>query len=190
MTVDKTQSVPPAANSEYYDSGAIAFHWTMVVLVVWVGVLGLLHDSWPRRTQAFWINIHALSGLLVWSLLIVRFWWRRRHPPPALPPTVGALSRQFSGPVHLLLYALLFVIPLIGIVTFIWHGRIFDFGLFQVNFGVRSNRAIFHPTEDIHGYLAYALFALAGIHALAAFWHHFVRHDGVLGRMWPRPDRR
>jgi cytochrome b561 len=189
MTVDNTQSVPPGTNSERYDSGAIAFHWIMVPLVVWVGVLGLLHDSWPRRTQAFWINIHALSGLLVWSLLIARFWWRRRHPPPALPPTVGEFSRRFSGPVHLLLYALLFVIPLIGIVTFIWHGRVFDFGLFRVNLGVRANSAIFHPTEDIHGYLAYALFALAGIHALAALWHHFVRHDDVLRRMWTRPQK-
>ncbi len=189
MTVDRTQSVPPGVNSERYDSGAIAFHWTMVLLVVWVGVLGLLHDSWPRGTQAFWINIHALSGLVVWSLVIARFWWRRSHPPPALPPSIGAFSRRYSGLVHLLLYALLFVIPLIGIVTFIWHGRVFDFGLFRVSFGVRSNRAIFHPTEDIHGYLAYALFALAGIHALAALWHHFIRHDEVLKRMWPRSDR-
>jgi cytochrome b561 len=122
-------------------------------------------------------------------LLIGRFWWRRRHPPPALPLTVGAFSRKFSRPVHLTLYGLLFVIPLIGIVTFIWHGRAFDFGLFRVDFGVRSNRAVFHPTEDIHGYLAYALFALAGIHALAALWHHFVRHDEILRRMWPRPHR-
>jgi cytochrome b561 len=87
--------------------------------------------------------------------------------------------------VHWLLYALLLVIPVVGIVTFIWHGRVFDFGLFQVDFGVRRNRAIFHPTEDVHGYLAYALFALAGLHILAALWHHFVRHDGVLRRMWP-----
>jgi cytochrome b561 len=64
-------------------------------------------------------------------------------------------------------------------------GRVFDFGLFRVNFGIPSNRAIFHPTEDIYGYMAYALFALAGIHALAALWHHFIRHDGVLERMWP-----
>jgi hypothetical protein len=49
--------------------------------------------------------------------------------------------------------------------------------VFRVNFGIRSNRAIFHPTEDIHGYLAYALFALAGIHAIAALCHHFTRHD-------------
>jgi cytochrome b561 len=37
---------------------------------------------------------------------------------------------------------------------------------------------------DIHGYLAYGLFAVAGIHAQAALWHQFVLHDGVLRRMW------
>jgi cytochrome b561 len=168
-----------------YGTGAIAFHWVMFLLVVAVGTLGLLHDSWPKRTQSFWINIHALIGLLLWVLLIARFWWRSRHAPPPLPPDVGKFSRRLSSPVHLALYALMFIIPIIGIVTFVWHGRIFDFGLFQVNFGVKSNKAVFHPTEDIHGYLAYGLFGLAGIHALAALWHHFIRHDGVLGRMWP-----
>jgi len=157
----------------------------MVLLIVGVGTLGLLHDTWPKRTQGFWINIHALVGLLVWVLLIARFWWRSAHPPPALPPQAGEFSRRVSGPVHGLLYILIFAIPVFGIVTFIWHGRVFDFGLFRVSFGVRSKPAIFHPTEDIHGYLAYALFALAGAHAIAALWHHFVRHDGVLGRMWP-----
>jgi cytochrome b561 len=87
--------------------------------------------------------------------------------------------------VHLLLYLLVFVTPLIGIVTFIWHGRAFDFGLFQVDFGVRKNPAIFHPTEDLHGYLAYTLFALIGIHLLAALWHQFVWRHRLLRRMWP-----
>ena len=169
-----------------YGLGAIWFHWATVLLVVWVGVLGLLHDSWPRPTQAYWINIHALSGLLVWAIVIARFWWRSRHPGPDLPPGVGEFSRRVSRPVHLLLYALLLIIPIVGIVTFIWHGRVFDFGLFRINPGVHTNRAIFHPTEDIHGYLAYALFGLAGIHAAAALYHHLIRRDDVLRRMWPR----
>jgi cytochrome b561 len=168
-----------------YNAASMAFHWTMAVLIVVVGVLGLLHDSWPKQSQSFWINLHAIIGLSVWVLIVARVWWRSRHSPPELPSEAGELSRRLSYPVHLLLYALIFVIPLVGIVTFIWHGRVFDFGLFRVDFGVRRNRAIFHPTEDIHGYLAYVLFALVGIHALAALWHHFVRRDGVLLRMWP-----
>jgi len=196
MTIPSMQSaaqpMPSTARAtavEGYGSGAIAFHWTMFLLVVTVGVLGLLHDSWPKQTQAFWINIHALLGLLLWLTLIARFWWRSRHAPPPLPPEVGNLSRRLSGPVHLALYALLFITPIVGVVTFIWHGRIFDFGLFHLDFGVRSNKAVFHPTEDLHGYLAYAIFALAGLHAAAALWHHLVLRDGVLGRMWPLKER-
>jgi cytochrome b561 len=168
-----------------YTHGAMVLHWIMAVLIVVVGVLGLLHDSWPRRSQAFWINGHALIGLLVWVLIALRLWWRRTHPPPALLPEVGILPRRLSSAVHLLLYLLVFVTPLVGIVTFIWHGRAFDFGLFRVDFGVHKNRAIFHPTEEIHGYLAYTLFALIGIHLLTALWHQFVRRDRLLQRMWP-----
>jgi cytochrome b561 len=175
----------PSFNNQRYGSTAIALHWIIALLIVVVGTLGLLHDSWPKRTQAFWINIHALCGLLVWVLVMARFWWRLRHPPPELSAQIGEFSRRVSAPVHLLLYALMFVIPIIGIVTFIWHGRVFDFGLFRVNFGIRANRAVFNPTEDVHGYLAYLLFALVGIHALAAFWHQFVRRDGLILRMWP-----
>jgi cytochrome b561 len=174
--------------AERYGSGAIAFHWTMFLLVVGVGVLGLLHDSWPKQTQAFWINLHVMFGLLLWLTLIARFWWRMRHVPPALPIEVSQIARRLSTPVHLGLYALMFITPMLGIVTFVWHGRIFDFGLFQLNFGVRSDRTIFEPTEDIHGYLAYSLFALVGIHALAALWHEFILHDGVVRRMWPKRE--
>ena len=163
----------------------MAFHWSMFVLVVVVGILGLLHDDWPKQTQAFWINVHAMIGLLLWFTLFARLWWRARNAPPVLPATMGALSRRLSSPVHWALYALLFVTPIVGIVTFVYHGRVFDFGLFQINPGIKSDRAIFHPTEDIHGYLAYAIFALAGLHALAALWHRFYLHDGVLARMWP-----
>jgi cytochrome b561 len=174
---------------ERYGSGAVLFHWSTFVLVLIVGTLGLLHDSWPRATQAFWINVHALIGLLVWVLLIARALWRWRHSPPALPADLGDFTRRAAAAVHGALYLLLFVIPILGIVTFVWHGRVFDFGLFQVDFGVKKNRAIFHPTEDVHGYLAYLLFGLVAIHAAAALWHHFVARDGVLRRMWPAGRR-
>lgn len=168
-----------------YGGVAIFFHWTMALLIVIVGTLGLLHDSWPRATQARWINVHALIGLAVLVLLMLRLGWRLAHRPPDLPPDIGELSRRTSYPVHMLMYLLLFVIPVFGIVTFIWHGRVFDFGIFRIDPHVRADRAIFHPTESIHGYLAYALFGLIGLHALAALWHHFVRHDRVLLRMLP-----
>jgi cytochrome b561 len=174
-------TTPPAR----YDRSAITFHWTMAALIAVVGTLGLVHDSFPKQSHNFWINVHALIGLCVWVLLIARFSWRQTHPPPALPPGSGELARRFARPVHLLLYALIFITPVLGFVSFVWHGRVFDFGVFRVDLGVTKNRAIYAPTEDIHGYLAYALFTLVGVHVAAALWHHFYRHDRLLARIWP-----
>src|SRR5512138_2567564 len=112
-----------------YGKAAIRFHWLTFVLVVIVGVLGLLHDDWPKRTQSFWINIHALLGSLLWLVLLARFSWRVWHMPPPLAEDVSRFARRFSSPVHFSLYSLLFVIPLLGFVTFIYHGRVFDFGV-------------------------------------------------------------
>ena len=160
----------------------------MFGLIVIVGVLGLLHDSWPKQTQALWINVHALTGILLWLILIARFGYRVRHPPPALPSDIRPFSRHFSRIVHLALYGLMFIIPIFGFVTFVYHGRIFDFGLLVLNFGIKKNQAVFEPTEDIHGYLAYALFGLAALHTLAALYHHLILRDRVLRRMWPAQD--
>lgn len=185
MVGDAEQHVAPTDEPLHYGSAAVVFHWVSALFIIIVGTLGLLHDSWPKQTQGFWINIHATLGLLVWVLAMARLAWQFAHPAPPLPNDVDQLTRRLSGLVHASLYVLVLVIPILGIITFIWHGRVFDFGLFQVDFGIRSNRSIFHPTEDIHGYLAYVLFGLVSVHALAALWHHFIRHDAVLARMWP-----
>ena len=184
MTTDPLETSQPLRQPGRYSTVAIVFHWLTFVFVVIVGVLGLLHDDWPKRTQSFWINIHALLGSLLWLILIARLAWRIRHDPPPLTEDLSQFTRRFSSPVHILLYALLFVIPLLGFVTFIYHGRVFDLGLFQIDFGIKKNRAVFGPTEDIHGYLAYVLFTVAALHAAAALWHHFYLRDGVLRRMW------
>jgi cytochrome b561 len=54
-----------------------------------------------------------------------------------------------------------------------------------VDFGVRANRAIIHPTEDVPGDLADVLLALIGWHVLTALWQQLVRRDRLLQHMWP-----
>jgi superoxide oxidase len=77
------------------------------------------------------------------------------------------------------------LIPIFGFVAYVWHGRAFDYGFAQLNFGVASNPGVFHPAEEVHQVLAYCLFGLAALHAAAALYHHFVRRNGVLLRMLP-----
>lgn len=77
------------------------------------------------------------------------------------------------------------LIPILGFVAYVWHGRAFNYGFVQLNFGNASNRDVFHPAQQIHQVLAYCLFGLAALHAAGALYHHFVRRDGVLLRMLP-----
>ena len=177
-----TQDAPAKAR---YTLPAILFHWTSFALVVFMGVLGLLFSSIPRPNRLFWINIHAVVGLAVLALAVARLFWRRRSPPPAYPEGTAELTRRLSKPVHLLLYALMIVLPLVGVVAFVWHARVFDFGLFKLDFGVPSTKPVYEAAEEIHELLAYSLFGLAGLHGAAALWHHFVQKDGILQRMWP-----
>jgi cytochrome b561 len=177
----------PAAPSAVlrYGPVAMSLHWTMAALILFAGVLGLLLDDWPKATKLFWIDIHAQIGLLVLVLLMARIWWRRAHMPPALPPEVGEISRRVSHPAHIVIYVLMLITPMVGIVAFVWHGRVFDFGLFSIDFGVKSNGPVYHLAEDIHLWLTYGLFGLVAGHAVAALWHHFIRRDTVLLRMLP-----
>jgi cytochrome b561 len=170
---------------ERYTSGAVAFHWTVAALIVFLGGLGLLFDDIPRESRPFWINVHGTVGLIYLAVVLARIGWRFTHRPPDLPADIGAFCRRASAAAHHLLYLLMLVVPLLGVVAFVWHGRVFDYGLLQLNFGVAMDKNVFRPAEEVHQLLAYALFALAGMHAAAAVWHQFVRRDGVLLRMMP-----
>lgn len=168
-----------------YGTGAVIFHWTAAALIFFLGALGLLFDDIPREARPFWINIHVCVGLFYFALAIARLLWRTTHRAPDLPPDADEFSRRTSFVVHYLLYVLMLLIPVIGVVARLWHGRSFDYGVFQLNFGVASNPAVFHPAEKIHQLLAYALFALAGLHGAGAVYHHLIRRDGILLRMMP-----
>jgi cytochrome b561 len=127
--------------------------------VVIAGVLGLLHESWPRHSHAFWIDVHALTGLLLWIVVLGRLCVR--FTPPASPlPTLARCLRR-------LLYALLMVTPVFGMLTL-----------------ACKDRAACESTEDIHAYLAYAAFVLAIFQMLATLWHRFIRRDDLLRRTW------
>ena len=177
------QGVTPAPAR--YGAGALAFHWTVAGLIFFLGALGLLFDEIPREARPFWINVHVCVGLIYFALVIARLLWRATHKAPHLPAGVGEFSRRTSVAVHHLLYVLMVAVPIVGIVARVWHGRPFDYGVFQLNFGVASNPAVYHPAEQIHQLLAYALLALAGLHIAGALYHHFIRRDGVLVRMMP-----
>jgi cytochrome b561 len=172
-----------------YDPVAMFLHWTVAAFVIFVGALGLLFDVIPRANRLFWINIHTCVGLVMFGFILMRVLWRLAHPAP--PPNPG-WSRPvvvLSHLTHMGLYALLLSLPIVGIVAYVWHGRVFDFGAVKLDFGVPSQKSVYDPAEGIHQILGYALMALVGLHVLGALWHHFVARDGIFARILPIRER-
>ena len=52
-------SLPP------YDRFAIALHWIVAALIIWVGAVGLMFGNLLHAAKPFWLNLHAIVGLVL-----------------------------------------------------------------------------------------------------------------------------
>lgn len=175
--------LPSQANARY-TGVAIALHWLIALLIVAVFLLGLTVDVFPHSWEDAVVGLHKDLGLAIILLALARIVWRLVHrPPPAID--AGSNLARLSEFVHVLLYVLMFAVPLIGIVYSVLRGQGFDFGLVSIGPFMEANRALARPVKEVHELAAWALIALAGFHAVAALFHHYVLRDGVLLRMMP-----
>lgn len=165
-----------------YDSVARGLHWLMVALIIMAFALGLLVDAFPSSWEDGVVNTHKLIGISILFLVVVRVLWRAGHRPPPPEPT-GALLERVSSITHILLYLLMVAVPVIGLGLAVWSGQGIDFGLFFIAPVMGENESVARQIGEIHEIAAYGLIGLAGMHALAALWHHFLRRDAVLQRM-------
>ncbi len=171
------------SDSARYHGVAILIHWSVALLILVAFVLGLTVDDFPKSWTGAIINIHALTGLAVLGLTLVRVWWRLGHTPPDYPADFSRPMRRLSHLVHLALYALMLAVPLIGIPTLLYRGRGLNFGLFTIASPFARTPDIFHPLTQIHELASYALVGLAIGHIGAALYHQWVRKDDILRRM-------
>jgi cytochrome b561 len=163
-------------------------HWLTALFVIAGWCLGQFGDFLPRGApRATGLFIHMTLGQCVVALLIVRLLWRIANPPPPPEPTpLGrfvALAAQAS---HFTLYALLVVVPFLGIIVQLKRGHDLPvFGFWQFVSPWPADRDVSRTILRIHSFLADALLILAGVHACAALTHHWLWRDRTLTRMLP-----
>jgi cytochrome b561 len=108
-------------------------------------------------------------------------------PHPPLPQALPTLQRRAAGASHLLLYALMLAMPLLG-----W--AMLSAGDYPRPLGLPAiaphNLQLYAVLRQAHGWAGYLLFATVLVHVAAALMHAWVRRDGVLRSMWPGPLRR
>jgi|SRR6185437_240232 cytochrome b561 len=176
------------AKSSGYSGLAKLLHWTIVVLLFMQFSIALtmpeIHrDTVPERM----INLHFSFGLLILLVAIVRLVWRAVQGEPTPLDGVPPWQTTSARVMHWLLYALLFVIPILGWMNASYRGfTVSLFGLFNMPKLIATREPGFGWTGDVHMLLSYyALLTLIGLHVAASLYHYFWRRDRVLQRMLP-----
>jgi len=170
-----------------FDAVTIGLHWTTVLLVAGLFVLGLsMGLAADARTAGLLLTAHRSLGVTVWGLTLGRAVWRRTGAylppfPPAMPPVqrLAARLNEYG------LYALLLTQPVTGVLQSVYRGKPFALFLWQVPALVSRDKAMVRLFHEVHEWGAWAFAAVIGLHAAAALFHAFVLRDGVFESMAP-----
>jgi cytochrome b561 len=178
-----------AAFSTRLRYGAVAqfFHWATAILVVAAFIYGPGGSEQRVYSLAkdFDRQIHETLGIAVLALALIRFAWRAfdgAPDDPLLPPWM----RLSSKVVHALLYVLLLAVPVTAISGAWLEGHPLTL-LGNVRIGPLLTEAheVGSVIASVHTWLGDTILWVAGVHAAAALYHHFVLRDGVLRSMLP-----
>ena len=164
-------------------------HWTIAVLIISIGVVGLIMGELPRSPKYFWVyTAHKSLGLTVLALVIVRIGWRLYAGAPKPVPGTPRWQALLASLTHGAIYLLILAMPLSGWLYDSTSGLrpLRWFGLAEVPKLAPPNEAIANASHGAHEALFWILIVLVLAHAGAALYHHFVQRDTTLARMLPR----
>ncbi|HEV2303274.1 MAG TPA: cytochrome b/b6 domain-containing protein [Stellaceae bacterium] len=171
-----------------YGGVAKGLHWLIVGLLVAQFAVAWTMPAIRRGTQPEGlVGLHLSFGIAIMLLAALRLLWRLYRPVPLLADGVPWWQHRAAQLSHAALYALLFLLPILGWANASARGwKIAVFGLFDMPHiwpaGSAFGRA---ELGGIHVWGTYALLGLVGLHVLAALYHHLWLRDRVLSRMLP-----
>jgi|SRR6185369_6007752 cytochrome b561 len=166
----------------------IGLHWLVALLIITTLGVGFLCLAQWRTDDPRTIGLlrwHVGGGVLILTLMAVRFMVRLRTPRPSNEKTGLRLLWRAAALSHYGFYALVFLIAGTGYTTAVLAGVPATlFGRSEWHLPPSFDR---YPTFAAHAILATLLANLIVVHVLAAFYHQLVRKDDLLSRMlWGR----
>lgn len=173
----------PLMKRSSYDGVARTLHWLTVFLISVQFVIGWLMDDVGRDTKVeggIWWHLFVGGALIL--TIFIRVVWQVTHSPP--PDRSSLWLRRVASATHFLLYAALIVTPLLGWANASsrgWVVRVFN--IIPLPALTAKGSSFGHDMGDVHGVMAWVLFALIILHVSAALFHRFVLKDDVMSRM-------
>jgi len=131
-------------------------------------------------------QLHETLGLVVLALVVLRVLWRAFDTRPVQAPLARWMDISARS-VQMALYLLLFAVPLTAVAGAWLEGHPLTLlGAVTLASPWAESHALGASIARVHAWLGDAVIWLAGMHALAGLFHHYVLKDGVLESMLPR----
>ncbi|GBU13184.1 cytochrome [Enterobacterales bacterium] len=175
-----------------YDGLTITLHWVTAAIVIFMFASAHIWEVLERGTplRKGLQSVHISMGILLAAIIIGRLLWRlftvstgRSKQEAIVMPTLMKAAAHLT---HLALYLLLLAQIVLGFL-YRWSQAepFYFFGLFPIPDVFDFDSVMTRTFGSLHNNVAWALIIVAGVHALAALFHHYVLRDGVLRRMLP-----
>ncbi|HOV19189.1 MAG TPA: cytochrome b [Ottowia sp.] len=176
---------------KHYHPLQIGVHWLTLLLLIAVYALIELRGIYPKGSAAHDLmkTWHFMLGLTVFALVLVRLPLRLALHAPPITPALPAWQDHLAHAMHWALYGFLLVMPLLGWLTLSAKGQPIPFFGLELPALIGPDKATAKNLEDIHELIGNVGYALIGLHAAAALWHHYVTRDDTLERMLPLAAR-
>jgi cytochrome b561 len=171
-----------------YGPIAKLLHWLVALLLAAQFVVSWFMPHIGGKTQpGTLVNLHFSFGVTILVLMAARLAYRLAHPVALFtPPGSPAWEPRVARGGHILFYFILLIGPFLGWASASAHNLPVNvFGLFALPAIAQPKAHWASVAGDVHTYAMWTLLGLVVLHAAAALYHHFVRHDTVLRRMLP-----
>ncbi|KWD74215.1 cytochrome b [Burkholderia ubonensis] len=163
---------------------ARVLHWVMAAMILSMLFIGVGMVSSVSERHAVLVAVHKPLGIAILVLVCVRVVVRLSSRPPGLPEDMPGWQKVAALGSHLVLYALMIAMPLIG-----W--AMLSAGGYPVTLGggvqlpaiVSAGPVAFAWLRIAHRWVAYLFFATFLAHFAAALYHGLIRRDGVVRAM-------
>jgi cytochrome b561 len=158
-------------------------HWLMAVMVLTMLGIGVAMVASLGDYHRL-VSIHRPLGIAILILVVIRFVNRQFSTLPPFPASMSSRERSIAHASEVLLYSLLFVLPLIG-----WgmlsaaRFPIVLYGPLHLPPILPHSVTLYAFLRRTHTVLAYLLFLAFIAHFGAILFHTLVVRDGLFSRM-------
>jgi cytochrome b561 len=166
-----------------------ALHWLMALMILTMLFVGVGMMSTASDARRWLYELHKPLGILILLLAAIRLIVRLVTKAPPLPADMPAIQKLAAHASHVLLYVLMFALPLIGWAMLSAGGYpISLFGSIHLPPIVSQSAPLYALLHAVHVTLALLLFGVVLAHLGAALLHGLIRRDGVFSAMasWKR----